>query len=127
MLQDQALIRQVQAYSASDRSADQTEDTENLQGAGGIAEQKFYSQKIEEDSYKTKDIIFGFSELPFSVIDFDLCDRYSHVTGNCRDEAVHLTVKVNVFYDISPKGFKSTTVIVQFNPGYCRDKPVSQN
>src|SRR5450631_3872492 len=95
-----------------------------MQRSRKILEQEADGDEIEEDAEGTRDSVMRSATLPVYVLDWYFDDRRSIPGGQCRDEAVELSVKRNLPENFAAVGFKGGAEVVDVDAAQLGHEPV---
>ena len=71
---------------------EQSHKSKDVEGACGIAHEKFHREEIQDDPEGAAETVFRPSPFSPSVIHLDLGNSGSSMEGHSRNEAVHLAI-----------------------------------
>ena len=124
LIHEETLVAEIESDNTACDAADQPENAEYLEWSGGVTQQEFNGEKIENDFHESEYAILGFTVSAGPVMNFYFCDGNADSAGYSGYEAVELAVEVDVFDDFAAKRFQGTAVIMEFDTGHGRDEPI---
>src|SRR5215468_2378965 len=106
-------IRQKQAGSEAHSTAQQSPTAEKLQGLCGVIQKKFQANEVEKHRERSGNSVIGFAVLPRDIFDRDLGNGRARPAGKGWNEAVRVTIELQVLDRVVPVGFEGCSKIVQ--------------
>src|SRR5262252_7217701 len=96
-----------------------------MQRPSGVVDQELGAQKIEEHTKRPGDAVVRFPVLAWRIRDRNLSDARPGAGGQSRNEAMQVTIELNVLNDLTSISLKSGAKVVKRHTGQLGHGPVS--
>src|SRR5208283_2224627 len=110
--------------AAARQNAEHPHRAEEVQRPRKIFEQEADGNKVEENAEGARNSVMRNTAFPDYVLDRNFDDRRAIPRGQCRDEAVKLSVEWNLSQDFAPVSLTSCAKVVDVNAAQFRHEPV---
>src|SRR5712692_333321 len=111
------LVQDEGARNAPQPTTDRAHPTEQVDGLGGVIEEEFYGDQIEDDPEGPRDAVFGATCPPTVVGHHHLGDPRALLSGISGDETMHLPVQVDALQQTRAIDLQHAAIIIEMHTG----------
>src|SRR5208283_2747385 len=101
--------------SAPSQNAEHSQRAEEVQRARKIFKQEAYGDEVEKDAEGARDSVMRCAAFPVDVLDGNFDDRRAVPRGQRRNEAVQLSIELNLPQDFPPVSLKSRAKVMDID------------